>query len=284
LIIDREEIIKIIESLNDIPTLNFIHQKVISVANDPLSSAADLAKVISMDPALSSKVLKLSNSAYYGFPRKVSSISQAVTILGFKTIKNLALGVMVYESLFKNQTASVDMKKLWEHSINVAIFSELLGEKLNYPNKEELFICGLLHDIGKAVWAIINPDILKYVLEVCRKTSLSFYEAEIHLEIPSHQTTGEIICRKWNFPEIITLSVSNHHTPTNVKDVYFDIVSVVHVADLLSNTVFGHLNWYPSKLINVETWNALKLKPNMVNKIVQEIKKRFESAKDFLNM
>jgi len=270
--------------LDDLPTLNFIHQKVINVANNPASSAADLAKVISLDPSLSSRVLKLSNSAYYGFPRKVTSISQAVTILGFKTVKNLAIGIMVYDNLFKNRDIDIDMKKLWEHSINVAIFSEVIGEELNYPNKEELFICGLLHDIGKAIWALINPNILKYVLKVCEKTGLSFYEVEIHLDIPSHQTTGEIICRKWNFPEIITLSVGNHHTPSSVEDVYSDVVDIVHVADLFSNAVFNDLNWYPSKLINEDAWNSLKLKPSMVIKTVQEVKKRFESAKDFLNI
>ncbi|HEW91897.1 MAG TPA: HDOD domain-containing protein [Thermotogaceae bacterium] len=282
--IDREELTRRIESLDDLPTLNFIHQKVINVANNPASSAADLAKVISLDPSLSSRVLKLSNSAYYGFPRKVTSISQAVTILGFKTVKNLAIGIMVYDNLFKNRDIDIDMKKLWEHSINVAIFSEVIGEELNYPNKEELFICGLLHDIGKAIWALINPNILKYVLKVCEKTGLSFYEVEIHLDIPSHQTTGEIICRKWNFPEIITLSVGNHHTPSSVEDVYSDVVDIVHVADLFSNAVFNDLNWYPSKLINEDAWNSLKLKPSMVIKTVQEVKKRFESAKDFLNI
>jgi len=243
-----------------------------------------LAEVISLDPSLSSRVLKLSNSAYYGFPRKVTSISQAVTILGFKTVKNLAIGIMTYDNLFKTGNSSVDMEKLWKHSINVAIFSEVIGEELNYPNREELFICGLLHDIGKAVWVLINPPLINYILKICKNTNLSFYEAEIHLEIPSHQAVGEILCRRWNFPDIITLSVGNHHTPSNVKDVYSDIVRVVHIADLFSNMIFKDLNWYLSKLIDEDAFNALKMRPNIVLKIVEEVKKRFKDAKDFLNI
>lgn len=264
--------------------MDFIHQKVISVANNPSSSASELAEVISLDPSLSSRVLKLSNSAYYGFPREVTSISQAITILGFKTVKNLAIGIMTYDKLFKDENNRVRMKKLWEHSVNVALFSELIGEELNYPNKEELFICGLLHDIGKAILNMSNPSLIDYILEICKNTNLSFYEAEIHLEIPSHQTIGEILCRNWNFPDIITLSVGNHHTPSNIKDIYSDIVRVIHIADLFSNVIFKDLNWYPSKLINEDAWNALKMKPNKVLKIVNEVKKRFGDAKDFLNI
>jgi len=280
-----QEYTKYIEEFEDLPTLDFIHQKVVAVVNDPTSSASDLNEIISKDPSLSSRILKLANSAYYGFPKSVTSLTQAVVILGFKTVKNLALSVMTYDKLFKNPRMGEKLKTLWFHAVNTAVVSEIVAETVGYPSKEDLFICGLLHDVGKNVLAMISPETVETILELSKKYRLPFYEVETKLEVPNHQNFGNVLCRKWNLPDVITLSVSFHHTPLEIgKNPNADVVYMVHVADVISNYIHPDQSWTGGLKIEEKAWNTLGLKPSAVRRIIKETKERMKNSKDFFEL
>lgn len=145
--------------ISEIPTPDALIQQIVSTASNPNTSAKDLERVISMDVGLSTKILKLVNSAYYGLPRKITKLSEAIVIVGFKTVRNLALSVFTYSALH-SKTTFVDHDKLWSHFMFTAILSEQIAKSIGFMNREEVFLGGLMHDVGKLAIDLIFPTYL----------------------------------------------------------------------------------------------------------------------------
>ena len=148
---------KTIQEIETLPSPDFILQKIVDTANNPGASAKDLNEVASKDPGFVAKILKLANSAYYGLPRNVTKLTEAIMILGFKTVRNMAMSIFTGKEFFSFETENLDMNEFWKHAVVVATIGELTAEIIGYSNKEELFMCGLLHDIGKSVQGVLFP-------------------------------------------------------------------------------------------------------------------------------
>ena len=279
---------KIIEKIEDLPSPDFVVQKIMQVASNPNASAKEVSQVISADPSLSSRILKIANSAYYGIPRKISVLSEAVMILGFKTVRNLALSVFTYDRFFKgsNEQSSIDRKRLWRHFVTTAVISETLASIVGYPVKEELFIAGLLHDIGKIVYDVITPKILASVYEVASKTKKTFTDVERDLEIPHHGIIGAKLLEKWNFPDLIITTVENHHDPSSVRDsVYSEIVSMVHISNVLANLLYpGDSLSFGDPYLDPAALNDVSIKPKGILNLLEKSKEKISKAQEFLDM
>ncbi len=280
---------KMIDKLEELPTPDFVVQKIITVASDPNASVKELANAIMMDASLSSKVLKLANSAYYGIPREITVLNEAIMILGFKTVRNLAMSVFTYGALFQGshgEDSGINREALWRHFVYVAVASETLGEILGYPVKEELFINGLLHDIGKVALDVISPKVMRALHKITSEKKRNFTEAEDLLEVPSHTSIGAKLVEKWGLPEMIVQSVAGHHNPElYIDSINAEVVAMVHIADVVINTMYpGDSLSYGKPELSHEALNILSLKPRILPRFIDRLKDKLVKVDDFVNM
>jgi HD-like signal output (HDOD) protein len=208
---------------------------------DPRTSAEELGRAIATDPALVSKVLKLVNSAFYGFPGRISTITQAIVILGFSTIRNVVLTTSVLKAFNKGGAHGFDVGKFWEHSLLTGAIARSLAVEREANFIEETFIAGLLHDMGRIVLCPKLPAEFEKVMLVKEKAGIPQLAAEQSVLKLTHGEIGGWLARKWNLPMPFVEVMRNHHTPLDIlnqepaaqKDTA-NLVFMVHAADALS--------------------------------------------------
>jgi len=151
----------LVDSVKDLGTLPEVYSKANELINDPSSSAQDLAKVIVNDQVLTSRLLRLVNSALYGFPQHIDSVSRAITIVGFRQTRDLVMGVSIIGKFSKSTSGLMDMKSFWHHSLATAAAAKILAEAKRHRSVEVLFSAGLMHDIGHCTrWSVVSSALL----------------------------------------------------------------------------------------------------------------------------
>lgn len=225
--------------VSEIPTLPVIYQELFKKMQDPDVAVPEVAEVISLDQALAAKVLHLVNSAYYGYSKQIKTISRAVVILGFQAVRSAALAISVFD-YFQDEESSeqVDMLKFWEHSIAVGAISKVLAEVYVKQQREEAFIVGLLHDVGKLVEKRYFPEDFEEVCTAAMQQHLSWYQCEKRIFNINHAGIGGTLFRAWRFPPSVVEVVRHHHTPESALT-HSQLASLVHVADWISYEL-GH--------------------------------------------
>ncbi|MFH1021231.1 MAG: HDOD domain-containing protein [Pseudomonadota bacterium] len=208
-----------LKKINGLPTISAVANEInVRDRNDSLT-AKSLGEIITRDPALTATVLKLANSAYYGMAREITSTERAVTILGFDTIKNLALAISVFQ-VFKNQEGQLlDLKGLWYHSLGVGLAAKHLARHspalaCDKTLPEQAFICGILHDIGKIAFAQKLPAEMAEILEQTRSGTIFQHEIEKNILGFNHQKAGQAMADAWNFPADYQTVIRLHHAPS----------------------------------------------------------------------
>jgi HD-like signal output (HDOD) protein len=156
-----------IEKLGQLPTLPQVVQKIVSMIDRPETSAEALGRLIEKDQVLSAKVLQLANSPFYGFPARIASVSHAVVVLGLNVVKGLTLGATVFDMM-----KAAGMDELWRHSLGVAMVAHVLAIRIGQKNPEELFVAGLLHDLGKVVMYVKLPETVLRIAEAAQTRDL----------------------------------------------------------------------------------------------------------------
>jgi putative nucleotidyltransferase with HDIG domain len=227
---------RIIQDLGQIPTMPTIAAKVMQIVNDPHSNAEDVAKFISRDVALTSKVLRLANSAFYGIPRTISSVNSAIVILGFNTIRSLVLSASVLKMFpAKAGAAALDRKAFWKHSFMVGIASRMVAQiyrKKKLVDMETAFSAGLLHDIGKIVLDQYSNEEYAPVLKAAREKGEPMFMMEKAMMGMSHADVSGMLVDKWQMPNELKGPIVNHHTPFEDKASQ-DMACIVHYANHL---------------------------------------------------
>ncbi len=222
------EIRAFIEKTGDLPTLPAVAARITTAMEAESLNAKSLGAIISEDSSLTARLLKLSNSAFYGMSKNISSIEKAVMILGFNTVRSLALSVSIYSFFQKGKGTVIDMPGLWNHSLGCAIACKLLVEKSNKKLADDAFLFGVIHDIGKVVF--INNDLEK-MEEVNAKVindGLPQSEAEKEVFGFTHQRLGAALLKEWRFPDSIVAGVKMHHDlPPNTKKLDPDTAQLV---------------------------------------------------------
>ncbi|MBW8889923.1 MAG: HDOD domain-containing protein [Fibrobacteres bacterium] len=227
---------RIIQDLGQIPTMPTIAAKVMQIVNDPHSSAEDVAKFISRDVALTSKVLRLANSAFYGIPRTISSVNSAIVILGFNTIRSLVLSASVLK-VFPQKPGLVrfDRKAFWKHSFMVGIASRMLAQiyrKKKLVDMETAFSAGLLHDIGKIILEQFSNEDYLPVLNAAKEKGLPLVMVEKSILGMSHADVSGMLVDKWQMPNELKGPIVFHHSPLEDKTAQ-DMACIVHFANHL---------------------------------------------------
>ncbi len=225
------------KKLADLPPLPAVVTRIMETVNNPDTSAADLNRLIAMDQGLSSKVLRIVNSAYYGFPKRISTITHAVVILGFNTVRNLVLGVSAFGLLSqKSIPYGLNRARFWEHSVAAAVAGSILAKKRLSKVRsapEEAFIGGLLHDIGTLFLDSYFPVQYAVAMAFAARENKTSWEAESMVLGLDHVTVGRRIAEHWNFPPHLVAMMSGHHDPAQQKE-HFDMAALIHAADWLA--------------------------------------------------
>ncbi len=224
---------KLIDKIEEVVPLPSVAMRIINYIDDPDAEISQLAKLISMDQALTTEVLKLANSAYYGFPRRVSTISEAVVILGFSTTRSVVWSVILSSTLKKPVLGyALPEGALWRHSVAVAVGSKLILQHANVKgvNMEEAFVAGLIHDIGKLLLATYVAGAYEEIVKVIAEGK-TFDEAERQVLGYDHAIVGAMAAEKWNLPDIYVDAIKYHHRPQETDNL---MAKVVHLADYIA--------------------------------------------------
>jgi len=222
-------------SIGDIATLPEVTIKIIQIVEDPKSTARDLHQVIKNDPALSVKVLKVVNSAFYGLPGQVASIDRAIILLGLSAVKNLAIAASIAR-LFKGRRISEHFSAadMWQHSVAVAVAARDLSNLSPHPGlSDEIFVTGLIHDIGTMVERQAFPDQFAQVINHCMGGDTGFLACERNLIGADHQAFGVGLTTKWKFPRHLRASVGFHHNPEALSVELRNMATLIQLADVL---------------------------------------------------
>ena len=207
---------KMISTLGELPSSPKIVSTIMQLTSDPNTEITTLEKHLLADPSLAAKLLKLSNSAFYGQKKSVSTLKQAILIIGFHTLRSLVVAASIHSLYSKMGRDSIE-NKLWEHSLATAIACRLLALKTRHMQYEEIFMAGLLHDIGKLV---MSQKLGENYENLCRKVEsehLQFYDEEKQAFGFTHCDVGMVLMNKWNLPQGLINAVYKHHD-TNPED------------------------------------------------------------------
>lgn len=209
----QRQLVKMVESMPAFP--NSVH-RILQLTTDINCSSKELVKVINHDPVMTLKILRLVNSPYFGFSRKVTTINHAVICVGVNTIKNLALSLATVGVLPHLNKAGMNMTRFLLHSLGTATVAKLIGRRIGATELEcnDYFVAGLLHDFGKAVFAQFMPTEYLKVLERAATESIALYQVEQELIGADHCQLGSLLAEKWQLPAPLTACLQDHHAPS----------------------------------------------------------------------
>jgi HD-like signal output (HDOD) protein len=224
-----------IRSIDTLPTLPSVVARIGELVQSPKASASDITRVIRQDIALSARVLRLVNSSFYGFPRKISSITQAVVILGFNTVRNVALSAFVLDA-FAARDLPFGYRDFWIHSLGAGAAADALARRKGIPEAEDAFIGGLLHDVGKIVLHQYAREDFAAVLRTVKERDCLIHDAELDVLGLAHPEVGSLLLDAWHLPTHLVEVVSHHHAPESATQSP-DLVAVVHLGDILARAL-----------------------------------------------
>ncbi len=215
---------QVVAEFKDIPPMPNVMVKALSVIKNPSTGIAELAKIMQIDQAISTKTLSLVNSAFYGFRQQITSIQKALVVLGMMKAKNIIMSLAL-----KQMMTAQGSRELWEHSIKCAVAAEFLAKEYKVINPDDAFVIGFLHDIGKMLLNTKNP--LKYskVRYLAQQDNINLVDIEDAQFGTNHCVLGALISKKWQLPVILTNCIRYHHDP--VQSSLPTVCGIVYCAD-----------------------------------------------------
>ncbi|MCJ7830238.1 MAG: HDOD domain-containing protein, partial [Desulfobacterales bacterium] len=272
--------------VKELPTLPVVATKLLEITLNDDASAMDLSKVVETDPALTVKVLRIVNSAAYGFLREIASVHQAVALLGFSTIRTLALGVTLFEQMVGADRASrYDRIFFWQHCLSVAGLSMALAKETQYPDPEEAYVSGLLHDVGKIILDVYGRITYGMFLSSLTASDRLMLEQERKLIGLGHDDIGAYFCNAWDMTENLVLAIKFHHQPFSEENLNADqalLASIVSLADFIAWTQgLGSVNILNLPILQPEVEARIDLQQIKLQDMIARMDKEIKSTADF---
>jgi len=259
----------------NLSTLPTIFAQINETIHKPHSSAKDIANVISIDTNLSTRLLRIVNSAFYGFPSKVDTLSRAVAIVGTKQLSTLALGINILTAFKNIPDDLINMKSFWEHSIACGTISRILASYEGIQNSERLFVAGLIHDIGRLVLYNYAPTNAKNALMKARYSNRLLYEIENENMGFDHSALGAMLLGKWKLPISLENIVKYHHSPKDSKDPLEP--AIVHLANVITNALgVGSSGERFVPPLEPEAWECIGLSPNALSVTIDQMDRQLQ--------
>ncbi len=231
-----DEILKKLDSIKDIPTLPTIIFELNELLQDPNTPITEISDIIEKDQAMSLRVLKLVNSAFYGIHKEVNDIGNAIVLLGFNTVRNAIVSLGVINSFLGIKALEgFDIRDFWKHSLAVAVVSKSLAEKTKIASPDSCFVGGLLHDIGKVILAQYFQDLFEKVWNAAKRENISFYEAEKQEISIDHAIIGAHLATNWELPENFIDVIRWHHDVRNDTESK-KMILIIYLSDIIVNS------------------------------------------------
>lgn len=265
------------QMVSDLPTLPHIAAQAMVVVEDPNANAQKLAQLINQDVALASRVLKIANSAMFSRRRQITTLNQAIMIIGFKTLR----GVIVAAALQRFSQSAYEVDRLvWENSVATAVSAHALAYRLGKRYLDEVFLIGLLHDLGKMVMMKqIRHEYIKLVK--LTRQGKTFFEVEQENLGFAHPLIGALVAKKWNFPNDLCQAILHHHDPldSNSEDEQQVKTLIIQVSDTVAHALgHGHMEGYPSSYENgLRALERLGLDDAMAAEFMEHIEQLFQN-------
>lgn len=272
---------KAIQEISHIATLPEVTLKIIQLVEDPDSTAQDLNHIISNDPALGARILKVVNSAFYGLPGQIGSINRAIVLLGLNAVKNIAIAASLAKLFRGGRIAPhFDARSLWTHAIATATGTRLLARHAGLGLPDEAFLAGLIHNIGILVEIQARRPQFVEVLDLMQKEpQVTLREAETRIIGANHEQFGAALCRTWKFPASFAYVTGFHHRPMELPANNRTLTSLVHVADILAARLeLGFTQGVETGEISPELLESLKLSSKHVDEVTAELPKAIEHS------
>ncbi len=270
----RSELKKIIMDTRTLPTLPNVINKLNALSDNDKASVQEMARIVSSDQVLSARILRLANSPSYGFYR-VSTISNAMILLGVNVVKSLALSSSIFAIMEKNSVG------LWEHSLGVGVAANLLARKLGLPECEEIATAALLHDIGKVIVSLKCSEAAKEIQDLVDERHLYTMDAEHEVIGTDHAEIGGWLSKSWFLPDKLSEPIAFHHDVDKSQNHRIK-TSVVHIADvLIKASGFGNSGDRYVPVMQQIAWDTLKLNEQIMTELVTEIEDKLVEVRNF---
>ncbi len=248
------------------------------VVDDPYSTAKDISDIISEDPALAARLLRIVNSPFYGFPSQIDTISLAVTIVGTQQLRLLALASSTIRQFANLPNQFVTMETFWRHSFSAAVVARAIAKLTKEPDEEQYFIAGLLHDLGSLIIYSTIPTLATEAITHARRKSIPIYQAERAIIGFDHAMVGAALLRHWNLPEPLTAAVACHHELGDT-DIAPRHKAVAHLANIVANSLNPGLLLYRQELIpDSEAWELVGLESGAIDEALDDIETEINEA------
>ena len=257
-------------------TIPVLLKRLLEALGNPCLSLGDIAAFVSKDQALAARLLKTANSPFFGMSRKISSIQQALVLLGINTAKSLLLGVTLFHNLR-------GMEGLWAHSVGTASVAAVMARRQALANHAEVFTAGLLHDVGKVFLAAKFPPEYRRALSLTQERGTLIVDAERETFDATHAEAASWALEHWHLPAQLIQAIRYHHEPF-FATMWCTETAVVHVADILTRARgFGSGGDALVPLIDNTVWKQLRLSKAEIEAILSESEETLEEAKSFLS-
>jgi len=224
-----------LQNIEQLPTLPEVAHQILNISNRPMLSIKELKEIVERDPAISARVLSVANSVFFGFPARTNALDDAIMRIGLENVKSIAMGISVM-SMFGNIKITDDYRRLFNHSVAVGLTARQIAKSLRICTEEDIFIDGLLHDLGLLVLNIYFPELYAEVLSAMDNRSL--IEAEKSVLGNTHAEIGFWIAEQWNLPDSVLDAILYHHTPC-LASRSMEHAAIIHIADYyVSSNIF----------------------------------------------
>lgn len=272
---------KIVSSIGELPATPAIIASLMGLTSDLNADIDKISQAIMTDQSLTARVLKLSNSSFYGRAKEINSLKEAVILLGFKTLRSLVVAASTH-GLYTS-TGGEDHNKLWEHTLAAAIASRVIAKILNHPQIEEAFIAGLLHDIGKLVLLQKKEKDYKEIIRTVEESKGKFIEAEDEKFGFNHTDAGLLVLHKWSFPTDLINAVFEHHDPIDLDQENIRLSYIVNVGNLLAKKIpVGFNDYCPEDLSRSASFKHIGLDPEQLELMEAQMAEEFEFERSIL--
>ncbi len=262
----------------EVSSIQTMYQRLVQVIDHPLSSASDVGKVIAEDPGLTARLLRLVNSPIYGFPSRIETVSQAISIVGMTQLRDLAIGTSFIRLFTDVPSHLVDMDSFWRHSIACGLAARLLAGQRREANVERYMVAGLLHDIGRPIIFMRAPLESASALLEASQTGQPLFEVEQKLLSFHHGAVGAALLERWRLPAALVECAAWHHAP-RLASRFPGETAVVHVADIIANALqLGSSGEHRVPRFDPAAWETVGLSPSVLPGLLKQLEFQFVHA------
>jgi len=259
--------------LSSLPEVYF---RIQAILNDPRSSFADIAEVISSDVALSARIMRIVNSSFYQFPSPIDNITHAVSIIGTWQLRDLALSTTILSRFKGIPEKYINMKSFWKHSITCGIAARLIGIQNNEPNAERLFLAGLLHDVGRLVLLENLPEEAEEIMSRFVMEDKLLSQIEMEVLGFNHTDVGAALMEHWNLPNSLTEVIAYHHKPLEAPNHGYE-ASIIHLADIFAKAMESGSSGDDSvPPLEQEAWTQAKLHQSFLPLLWKRVESQYD--------